>query len=302
MSLQSKKILITGPTSQVAFPVALALAKGNQVWGLARFSDADKRIALEKAGVRCVSVDIAEGNFSEVPTDFDYVLNFAVARGTDFDSDIRLNAESVGLLMSHCRKAKAFLHCSSTAVYEAAGHEVISETSDLGDNHRVMMRTYSIAKIAAEAVVRFCARDLKLPTIICRLNVPYGDNGGWPYYHMLMMQNNVEIPVHVDKPNVYVPIHEDDIIRSIPGLLQAATTPAKIVNWCGQEHVSIEEWCGYISELTGFKPNFNYTEDTLESMITSNDELQKLVGPLQMHWKDGIRRMIKTRNPELLKH
>lgn len=301
MTLKAQKILITGPTSQVAFPVAQAFAKDNEVWGIARFSDQEKRRELEQAGVRCESVDLEQGDFSALPTDFDYVLNFAVARGVDFDTDIRFNAESAGLLMGHCRKAKAFLHCSSTAVYEASGHDVLNEHSPLGDNHRVMMPTYSIAKIAAEAVVRYAAREFQLPTIICRLNVPYGDNGGWPYYHMLMMQNGVQIPVHVRKPNVYVPIHEDDIIRTIPGLLQAATVPARIVNWCGQEHVSIEEWCAYIAELTGFEPQFNYTEATLESMITSNDELQKLVGPLQMHWKDGIRRMIATRNPELLK-
>lgn len=300
-TLQSKKILVTGPTSQVALPVAKALAKNNEVWGVARFSDADKRSELEAAGVRCVAADIGSGDFSALPDDFDYVLNFAVARGTDFDSDISLNAESVGLLMSHTRKAKAFLHCSSTAVYEAAGHDVLNEKSDLGDNHRVMMKTYSIAKISAEAVARASARMFSLPTIICRLNVPYGDNGGWPFYHLLMMQNGVQIPVHVDKPNVYVPIHEDDIIRTIPGLLAAASVPARIVNWCGQEHVSIEEWCAYIGELTGFTPQFNYTTETLESMITDNAELQKLVGPLQVHWKDGVRRLIEARAPELLK-
>jgi nucleoside-diphosphate-sugar epimerase len=302
MTLQSKKILITGPTSQVAFPVACAFAKNNEVWGIARFSDPQKRAELERAGVRCVSVDLEAGDYSALPADFDYVLNFAVARGTDFDSDIRLNAESTGLLMGHCRSAKAFLHCSSTAVYQAAGHSVLTEKSELGDNHRVMMPTYSIAKITAEAVVRYAARQFNLPSIICRLNVPYGDNGGWPYFHLLMMRDGVQIPVHVDKPSVYVPIHEEDIVRTIPGLLQAATVPARIINWCGQEHVSIEEWCNYIGELTGFKPQFNYTEATLESVITGNDELQRLVGPLQMHWKDGIRRMIATRHPELLKH
>ena len=276
MSLQGKKILITGPTSQVAFPVALAYAKNNEVWGIARFSDKEKKAALEKAGVRCLVVDVEDGNFGELPTDFDYVLNFAVARGTDFDSDLRLNAESVGLLMGHCRKAKAFLHCSSTAVYQASGHDVLKETAPLGDNHRVMMPTYSIAKISAEVVARYCARQFNLPTIICRLNVPYGNNGGWPFYHLLMMQNGVDIPVHVNKPNVYVPMHEDDIIRSIPALLNAASVPAKIVNWCGQEHVSIEEWCAYISELTGLTPKFNYTTETLESVITDNSELQKI--------------------------
>ncbi|MGY8806024.1 MAG: NAD-dependent epimerase/dehydratase family protein, partial [bacterium] len=35
--MKGEKILITGPTGQVAFPVAAALAEDNDVYGLARF-------------------------------------------------------------------------------------------------------------------------------------------------------------------------------------------------------------------------------------------------------------------------
>src|SRR6185436_18152448 len=96
-----KKILVTGLTGQVAFPVARAFAKNNEVWGAARFSDAERRIELEKEGIRCVAIDLANPDFSELPNDFDYVLNFAVYKGAeqDFDDDIRGNAEAVGLLM-----------------------------------------------------------------------------------------------------------------------------------------------------------------------------------------------------------
>jgi len=143
--------------------------------------------------------------------------------------------------MAHCRRARAFLHCSSTAVYHPKGHEPIVESDPLGDNHRVMMPTYSIAKIAAEAVARTEARQLGLPTIIARLNTPYGSNGGWMYYHLLMMKKGVPIPVHTDAPSCYTPIHEDDVAEILPALLDAASVPARIVNVCGQEHVSIEQ-------------------------------------------------------------
>jgi len=297
-----KKILVTGLTGQVAFPVARAFAKNNEVWGAARFSDAERRIELEKEGIRCVAIDLANPDFSELPNDFDYVLNFAVYKGAeqDFDDDIRGNAEAVGLLMSHCRHAKAFLHCSTTGVYEYAGHELLSEKADLGDNHRIFMKTYSISKICAEAVVRFAAREFNLPTIICRLNVPYGDNGGWPYFHLMMMKNNSPIPVHPDKPNLFTLIHEDDIIRSAPALLAAATVPAKIVNWAANETVSIEEWCAYMGELTGLQPQFMYTEQTIGSVAASNAELQKIAGPTTVHWRQGLQRMIENKNPEWL--
>ena len=62
------------------------------------------------AGVTCEMVDFATSDFTEIPDDFDYVLNFAIARGgdADWDRDLAANGESVGLLMSRCRNASAF--------------------------------------------------------------------------------------------------------------------------------------------------------------------------------------------------
>ena len=175
---------MTGPAGQVAKPIVRALAATNEVIGIARFRDPDARAELEQLGVTCIPVDLARGDLGEVPDDVDYVLNLAVVKSNRWDVDLRGNAEAVGLLMDHCRRATAFLHCSSTAVYEPAGAHEVVEGDPLGDNHRVMMPTYSISKIAAEAVVRTEARQLGLPTTIARLNVPYGDNGGWPAFHL----------------------------------------------------------------------------------------------------------------------
>ncbi|MET0149246.1 MAG: NAD(P)-dependent oxidoreductase, partial [Acidimicrobiales bacterium] len=180
--MDGARILITGPTGQVGLPVALALAEHNDVIGVARFGDAGARERLEGAGVTCITADLVGGDFSAVPTDVDHVANFAVAKTGDFEKDLAANVESLGMLMHHCREATSFLHCSSTAVYEAAGHHDFAEGDPLGDNHRPFgfLPTYSITKIAAEAMARYGARQWDLPTTIARLSVPYGDNGGWP--------------------------------------------------------------------------------------------------------------------------
>lgn len=298
--MRDQKILVTGPTGQVAGPVATSLAADNEVWGVARFSDASKKTELEAGGVNCLVVDFDAGDFSELPRDFDYVLNFAVARTDDFEEALRVNGESVGLLMSHCRDAKAFFHCSTTGVYEADGHTAFTEESPLGDNHRVMMPTYSIAKIASEVVVRYAAREFGLPTLIARLNTPYGSNGGWPYFHLMMIKNGTPIPVHTNAPSQYTLMHQDDINRTVTGLVEAATVPARIVNWSGQEHVSIEEWCAYLGELIGVEPKFDVTDQTLESVMTDTTRMQALVGPAKVTWKEGLRRMVEDRHPDWL--
>ena len=119
--LTGKKILITGPAGQVALPITRALARTNEVIGVARFRDAEVKSELEGLGVTCVPVDLAAGDFGDVPDDVDYVLNLAVVKSNRWDVDLRGNAEATGLLMAHCRSATAFLHCSSTGVYQHAG-------------------------------------------------------------------------------------------------------------------------------------------------------------------------------------
>jgi UDP-glucuronate 4-epimerase len=298
--MRGSKILITGPTGQVAAPIARALAADNEVWGIARFTDTAAREGLEQAGIRCHTVNLAAGDFSGVPTDFEYVLNLAVAKSGRWDKDLAANAESVGLLMAHCREARAFLHASSAAVYDPPDDEPRTERTALGDNHKSLFPTYSISKIAGEVVARSMARVVGLPTIVARLNVPYGDNGGWPFYQMEMMLAGVPIPVPPGGPARYNPIHEDDVIATLPKLLEAASVPATTVNWCGEQTVSLQDWCTHIGSLIGREPVFELSEQALRGGPTDVTLMRELVGGTTVDWRDGIRRMVSAFHPELV--
>src|SRR5581483_11330449 len=275
--MRGYKILVTGPSGQVAAPIARALAADNEVWGIARFTDAGARANLEQAGVHCEAVNLAGGDFTALPDDFDYVLDLAVAKSGKWDKDLAANADSAGLLMSHCRGAKGFLYCSSTAVYDPPDDQPRTEHAALGDNHKVVFPTYSISKIAGEAVVRSTARVLGVPTTIARLNVPYGDNGGWPYFHMEMMLAGIPIPVPPGGPARYNPIHQDDIIATIPKLLEVASIPATTLNWCGEQTVSLQEWCGFLGALVGKEPVFAESEQALRGNPTDPSRMRELV-------------------------
>jgi UDP-glucuronate 4-epimerase len=298
--MRGAKILITGPTGQIATPIALALAAENEVWGIARFTDSAARDALEQAGVRCLTVNLAAGDFTGLPTDFDYVLNLAVAKSGKWDKDLGANAESVGVLMAHCRAAKGFLHCSSGAVYDPPDNEPRTERAALGDNHKFLFPTYSISKIAGEVVARSMARAVGVPTTIARLNVPYGDNGGWPFFHMEMMLGGISIPVPPGGPADYNPIHEDDMIATIPKLLEVASIPATTVNWAGDQIVSLQEWCGYLGSLVGHVPKFEVSEHALRGNTVDVTRMHELVGGTTVDWQDGMRRMAAKFHPELV--
>ena len=300
--LEGARIVVTGVTGQVAEPLACALARHNEVYGAARFKDAAARLRLEEAGVHCVPIDLLAGDVDGLPADAEYVLNLAVTKTNDWDADLDANCGGVATLMEHHRAARAFLHCSSTAVYKPMGHHVFAESDPLGDNHGVwpFLRTYSICKIAAEATARWAARRFELPTTIARLSVPYGGRGGWPAVHLHMMRNGSAIPVHVDAPSVYHPLHEDDIARMVPALLGAASIPATVVNWGGDTPVSIEEWCTYLAGLVGIEARFEPTEQTIDSVQLDLTRMHELAGPTQVDWRDGMRRMVATRDGDVL--
>jgi nucleoside-diphosphate-sugar epimerase len=303
-----KRILVTGVTGWVGGPVATSLAsQGNTVFGVARFRNAEARTKVSDAGIEPVTVDLTAGDFSSLPADLDLVLHFAVAKVDSFDVAFRVNAEGSADLMEAVFRTSpqltSFLHCSSTAVYAPVHGSPRKETDPLGDSHRPMpgMPTYSISKIAAEVLVRHTSRRLGVPTVIARLNVPYGDTYGWMLFHLMMIEQGIAVPVHLDQPTDYTPIHADDIARSIPYLLSLAAAPAATVNWGGDEVVSVEDWCDELGRLTGHAPTFAPTAATIASIVPDLTRLHDTGFHSQVGWRDGMRRMVATSRPDLLR-
>lgn len=301
VDLKGKKVLITGVTGQVARPLVQAYAKIADVYAMARYAkDADRK-EMESYGAKAVKADLADpASLSAIPEDIDYVINAAVVKTGDFEADLKANAEGVGHLMARTKKCKAFLHISTTGVYEYKGHALIKETDPLADNHRSMLPTYSISKIATESVCRFAAKLFGIPTTIARLNVPYGDNGGWPAMHLNALRTGQPIMVHPEGPNYYNPIHANDYIEKIPYLLAVASKDITTTNFGGSERVSIEEWVDYMSELTGLKPNYMKTPIAFGSIAIDPTRMHSLIGETKMKWRDGIKNMVKAQAPELL--
>ena len=244
--ITDKKILVTGPSGQIGLPLVQFLAEQNNVWGIARFNEPGSRERLESLGVTTQSVDLSSGDFSKIPDDFDYVIHLAAFKteGLDYNHALTVNAEGTGLLLQHCQKAKAALIMSTHSVYKPV-HDPLhafAENDPLGDVNYIMSPTYSISKIAEEAVARYCARAYNLPVTIARMNASYGPNGGLPTYHLDWILADNPVITRWD-PCRYSLIHQDDINHQVESLLDAASVPATIVNWGGDETPSVHEWC-----------------------------------------------------------
>ena len=301
--MRGKKLLITGPAGQIAFPLAEELAQHNEVWGIARFSEPGSQQRCEKVGVHTVVCDLAKGDFSALPDDFDYLLHLATFQGggLDYDQAIRVNAEGTGLLMQHCRKAKAALVVSTFSTYKPNDdpHHLHKETDPLGDVNSPHAPTYSMSKIAEEAVARTMARLLNLPTTVARMNASYSWNGGLPAYHLDWMMNDQEVALRAPGSTGYNPIDQADINAQVPKLCDIATVPATVVNWAGDDMVTPEIWCAYFAELTGKTPRFAYREYPGASKGGASDNTKRieLIGKCEVGWKEGFKKMWEQRYP-----
>ena len=300
--LSDRRILVTGVAGQIAFPMARHLARSNEVWGLARFSEPGSRERVEDAGITPVACDLAIGDFRDVPDDVDHVIHLAAAMvpGLDYDGALTANAEGTGLLLQHCRAARSALVMSTFSIYKPQPDPmyVFAETAPLGDVNAQHAPTYSMSKIGQEAVARFCARAFDLPITIARMNASYGPNGGLPAFHADTVAAGNAVTTRWE-PCMYSPIYEDDINTQAAALLDAASVPATIVNWAGDEPVSAQQWCAYAGELLGTTAEVRVTPipETLRGSISDNTKRLSITGPCGVDWREGMRRTIAARHP-----
>lgn len=300
--LRGEKILVTGPAGQIAFPLASRLARHNDVWGIARFGRGKTRERVEAAGIQTRAVDLADPEWGDLPDDFSYVLHLAAAivPGHDYDTAIRINAEGTGRVMHRHRNARACLVMSTCGVYlspEDRSHAMV-ESDPLGGSHQPYAPTYCVSKIAQEAVARFAAAEFGLPTTIARMNAAYGDNGGLPALLATPILAGQPIPI-LPGHSIMSPIHEDDIFSHTPGLLAAASVPATVTNWGGDEAVDLRELCEYIGALVGQDVRFVESEDGIHQYRLDPSRRTELAGPCRVSWREGVRRTLAARHPDV---
>jgi len=303
--LSGEKILVTGPAGRIAQPLARALAADNEVWGIARFSEEGSRERVEALGITTRRIDYSTGEFGDLPTDFTYLLHIAADFSeSDYDRALRVNAEGTGLLLEHCRTAKAALVMSTVTTYKPHPDpwHAFTEDDPLGDALAPPAHTYSISKIAEEAVARYCARSFDLPIVIARMCAAYGEMGGLAKWHLDAVAAGQPVVTRSD-PMPYSPIHDDDIAAQLEPLLDRASVPAFITNWGGDEPVSVQQWSEYFGELLGVEAQVDVRPIPGASVGSVGDHARRLAitGPCTVDWREGYRQMAQQYYPERVK-
>jgi len=300
--LSGEKILVTGVTGMAPLPIAEFLSKENEVWGVARFSDSEKRARVEQMGITTHAMDLMEPDFSQLPDDFTYVLHWAYTRlpSGQFLPAIQVNGVAAGLVLQHCRKAKAALVVSAGTIYSPRNddyYHAFKEEDDIGGAYAPWGPTSPVSKVSLEAVARFCAQGFGLRTTITRLNVVYGPLGGMPVDDMEAVVAGQTVHTFAD-PYPASPIHADDMCAQLEALLDAASAPATIVNWCGDEVVTQREWLAQAEALSGKKADISHNEVPTAAGGSVGDTTKRMAitGPCQRVLSDELAKLYRERH------
>lgn len=296
VELSRRRVLVTGASGLVAFPVAVELAKSNDVYAVARFSDPRQKRLLEAAGARTIAFDISEPDLSPLPRSVDVVINYAVLGPTQKNA-YNVNVGAVGRLARRYRDCEAFVHGSSASVYQYQGERPLREDDPYGLHSSV--EPYATSKIASEFLLKHLSEDYCMPTVMVRIFSFYGPRGGGPSTRTEQVALGHPVSVYPGVRNVFTPMYEDDYVDKTIAAVGIAKYPAEIINLGGTEPVTPQEYCAMAGEMLGQTPTF-VENSTAWPIWGDTTKMVKLLGPPKVSMREGIRRVIDSGFKQLL--
>lgn len=289
--LSGRRVLITGASGLVAFPIAVELAKQNETYAVARFSDAAQQRLLEAQGVRTIAFDMANPDLSALPKSVDVVINYGVLPPTHPDA-YEVNAGAAGRLASRYRDCEAFIHGSTGSLYQYQGERPLREEDAYG-LHSGGGENYAASKIAAEFLLKHLSVEYGMPTVLVRIFSFYGPRGGGVTQRVDQVARGEPVSVYPGVRNVHTPLYEDDYVEKTIACASIAKAPAEIINIGGVEAVTTQEYCQVAGEMLGKTPTF--VENGKSWPIWADtSKMVRLLGPPKVSVREGVRRVIEA--------
>ncbi|MGO9252851.1 MAG: NAD-dependent epimerase/dehydratase family protein [Mycobacterium sp.] len=293
--LSGRRVLVTGASGLVAFPVAAELAKSNHVYAVARFSDPEQKRMLEHAGAHTIAFDLADPDLSPLPKSVDVVINYAVLPPTHQDA-YEVNAGTPGRLARRYRDCEAFVQGSTGSLYEYQGERPLREEDPYGLHSSA--ENYAASKIAAEFLLKHLSVDYQLPVVMVRIFSFYGPRGGGVTQRIDQVARGEPVSVYPGVRNVHTPLYEDDYVEKTIAAASIAKVGAEIVNLGGTEAVTTQEYCQMAGEILGTEPIF--VENSKAWPIWADTtKMVELLGPNKVSVREGVRRTIEAAKDRL---
>jgi nucleoside-diphosphate-sugar epimerase len=293
--LSGRRVLVTGASGLVALPVAVELAKSNEVYAVARFSNLEQKRLLEAAGARPISFDLAEHDLSPLPRSVDIVINYAVLPFSN-PEHYNVNAGAAGRLARRYRDCEAFVQGSTGSLYAYQGERPLREDDPYGLHSSA--EPYAASKIAAEFLLKHLSEDYRMPTVLIRIFSFYGPRGGGVTQRVDQVAQGLPVSVYPGVRNIHTPLFEDDYVEKTIAAVRLAKSSAEIINVGGTEAVTTQEYCEMAGEILGKKPVF--VENSRAWPIWADtSKMVRLLGANQVSVREGIRRVIEQKEQRL---
>jgi nucleoside-diphosphate-sugar epimerase len=294
--LSGRRILVTGASGLVAFPVAAELAKSNEVHALARWSDPQQKRMIEAAGARAITFDLADEDLSPLPKSVDVVINYAVLPPNFGNLAYDVNTGATGRLARRYRDCEAFVHGSTGSLYEYQGERPLREDDPYGLHSAG--ENYAASKIGAEYLLKHLSVDYDLPVTIVRIFSFYGPRGGGVTQRVDLVAQGKPVSVYPGVRNVHTPLYEDDYVEKTIAAAGIAKVGCEIVNVGGSEAVTTQEYCMMAGEMVGKEPIF--VENGRSWPIWADTtKMERLLGPSRVSVREGVRRILESADQRL---
>ena len=294
--LSGKRILVTGASGLVALPVAVELAKDNEVFAVARYSDPAQARLIEAAGAQAVKFDMANEDLSALPKSVDVVINYAVLPPNFGNMAYDVNTGATGRLARRYRDCEAFVHGSTGSLYEYQGERPLREDDPYGLH--AGGENYAASKIGAEYLLKHLSVDYHLPVTIVRIFSFYGPRGGGVTQRVDQVARGEPVSVYPGVRNVHTPLYESDYVEKTIAAAGIARIGAEIINVGGSESCTTQEYCQMAGEILGKEPIF--AENGRSWPIWADTtRMESLLGPSKVSMREGIRRIIENTDQRL---
>lgn len=95
----------------------------------------------------------------------------------------------------------------------------------------------------------------------------------------------------------YSPIAQDDINAQTEALLDAASVEPLVVNWAGDEVITVQRWARELAALDGIEAALETRElpATQRGLVADVERRRSITGPCTVRWVDGLAQAYEQR-------
>ena len=293
--LKNKEVLVTGGCGFIGSEIVKQLSQiGANVTIIDNLSSGKEKYIQGLSNVKLITADLLDDDAIEsIVKDKEYVINNAALPFIP-DSyyipkkffDVNVNATiSLALAVIKEKKAKRFVHISSSEIYGTARYTPMDE------NHQTTPQsTYAVSKLAGERVVFTLYKEHNLPAVIIRPFNSFGPNITQPYIipeiiTQIMKGDVVKLGnLNAKRDLTYV----SDTARGIILSLVKEGVIGEVINIGSQRSYSIKDLVSLISEIMGKKVSIEVDSSRfrpydVDTLICNYERATKLLG-----WKPEI--------------